>query len=151
MEIAALGISFLALIVSIIAIFIESKRENRLNGVNLEGEYYRDIYKEALVYKIPKARGFIGFDEGSRLVGTEALIQELQNLRTDSLYFQYSRKDFFDELNKKIQKLEDYLVSNTKNRVFLGESQQDALEEIRHGIEDIYKLISDAYLGKKMR
>lgn len=142
-------LSIIAIVISIIVAILDYWRELRINRTNLDSEYIKDIYKEHLVYKIPEARKYMNFDCSSKLIGTDKLIQELQQLRYDSLYFQYNNLDFYEELKKKLQQLEDRLVENT-GKEFLGEEQTQLLTSIQEEINSIYKLISDLYLGKKI-
>ena len=141
-------ISIIAIIISIIVAFLELVRDFKINKVNLESEYFKDIYKEHLIYKIPKARGYIKFDINDKMVGTDKLIDELQLLRQDSLYFQYNNHTFYRELKERTQKLEDFLVGKAETK-FICEDQTQAYKEIQTELNGIYKLISDGYLGKK--
>ena len=141
-------LSILAITVSIAVVFIEWIKDSRLNRVNLESEYFRDIYKEHLIYGIPKARGYIKFDVEDRLTGIDNMINELQKIRQDSLYFQYNNKDFYCELKVALQALEDYLV-NSGGKVFSGEDQSEFYNNLKEGINKIYRIVSKGYLGKK--
>lgn len=147
MELAALIISIFALGVSIWVAFFEGRRDYKINRINLESVYFKEIYTEHLVTKIPKARNYIYFNQDNQLSGTKNLINELKELRRDSLYFQYHSKSFYDELNDTIQSLEDYLVANTK-KVFVGEVRDEFMESLHNMIEDMYSIISEGYLGK---
>lgn len=148
MDVVSLVLSIIAILVSVVVAFVESGREYRLSRIGLEAEYFKDIYKEHLVYKIPSARGYIKFDSANKLIGSDKLIDELQQLRKDSLYFQYNNPAFYEELKQNIQKLENYLVMN-EGRVFVGEEQTTAYTRIKDDIENIYRVISNGYLGKK--
>lgn len=148
MDIVSLVLSIIAILVSIVVAFVESVREYRLSRIGLEAEYFKDIYKEHLVYKIPNARGYIKFDSANKLIGSDKLIDELQQLRKDSLYFQYNNPTFYGKLKQNIQELENYLVTN-ESRVFVGEDQTIAYTRIKDDIENIYRVISKGYLGKK--
>lgn len=143
-------LSGIAVGISIIVAIVEYVRDVKLSRVSLESEYFKDIYKEHLVFKIPNARKYVKFDSVNKLIDTDNLINELQALRQDSLYFQYNNHAFYKELKESIQKLEDYLVQNT-NKEFIGEEQTQVYTYIKECIDDIYRIISDGYLGKKRR
>lgn len=148
MEVIALIVSIFALIISIGVPVIEYARDYRINRINLESEYFKEIYKEHLVSKLPKARNYITFDASKKLIGTDNLINELQELLVSSLYFKYTNETFYKNLKDKIQALEDYLVGNTGIQ-FSNQNQANVYKNINKYMEDIYKMISDAYLGKK--
>lgn len=141
-------LSIIAIIVSICVAIIEYIRDVRLSRNNLEAEYYKDIYKNHLIYEIPKARKYVKFNFENKLIDTDQLIDELQQLRQDSLYFQYNNPLFYRELKNCIQILEDYLVTNT-GREYVGEDQTFVYNKLRDCINDIYTIISNGYLGKK--
>lgn len=143
-------LSISAIVISIFVAIVEYVREIRLSRLTLESEYYKEIYKEHLVYKIPTARKYVKFTSSNKLSDTDKLIEELQLLRQDSLYFQYNNPEFYKELKKTVQQLEDYLVEND-GKEFEGEEQTNVYNVIRNNIDDIYKIISNRYLGKKKR
>jgi len=141
-------LSIIAIIISILVMIVECIKDMRLSRLNLESEYFKDIYKDHLVYKIPVARKCIKFDMENKLSETDNLIDELQQLRQDSLYFQYNNISFYKNLKETLQRLEDYLVKNT-GKEFVGEEQTQVYNIIKKDIDEIYKLISDGFLGKK--
>ncbi|MBS6195469.1 MAG: hypothetical protein KH828_07815 [Clostridiales bacterium] len=141
-------LSIIAIVISVLVMIVEYIKDMKLSRLNLESEYFKDIYKEHLVYKIPVARKCVKFDVMNKLSETDGLIDELQQLRQDSLYFQYNNITFYKNLKETIQRLEDYLVKNT-GKEFVGEEQTQVYNIIKKDIDEIYKLISDGFLGKK--
>ena len=147
MDLAALIIAILALVVSVIVPIIEDRRERKINKINLESEFYKEIYKEHLIKLIPNARKYIGFTESGRLRDTEELREELNKLRQDSLYFLYSDKEYYKELRRLTQGLEDYLI-NSEEKIYTSiEEQRQVFKEIQKGITELYTHISNNYLG----
>ena len=65
----------------------------------------------------------------------------------DSLYFLYSNEDFYYELKKKTQELEDYLVQQC-GESFNGNEQQNVLKKIQELLNGIYHCISKGYNGQ---
>lgn len=63
-------LSIIAIIISIGVAITESKRELRMNRLNIEAEYFSQIYKDFLIEKIPKARRRLHF-ELNKLIGIE--------------------------------------------------------------------------------
>lgn len=146
MDVAALIIAILALLVSVIVPIIEDRRERKINKINLESEFYKEIYKEHLIKLIPNARKYIGFTESGQLRDTEELREELNKLRQDSLYFLYSDKNYYNKLKRLTQELEDYLITSEENTYNLVE-RKDVLKEIQRRITELYTHISNNYLG----
>ena len=146
MDVEALIIAILALLVSVIVPIIEDRRERKINKINLESEFYKEIYKEHLIKLIPNARKYIGFTESGQLRDTEELREELNKLRQDSLYFLYSDKNYYNKLKRLTQELEDYLITSEENTYNLVE-RKDVLKEIQRRITELYTHISNNYLG----
>ncbi len=143
-------LSVIALVISIAVAITEYIKDIKINRMNLESEYFKDIYKKHLIYEIPTARGYIKFDSDNRLIDVDKMIDELQALRQDSLYFQYNNLRFYNDLKEKIQELEDYLISCAEKQ-FIGEEQTQLYNKIQNSINSIYSVISEGYLGKKKR
>ncbi len=148
-DIITICIAIFALIISIVVAVNESQRETKINQINLEAEYYREIYKEHLVKGIPNARKYIGFTADGKLRDTKELRDELNTIRQDSLYFLYANKSYYVGLRKITQDLEDFLISN-EDSIFEGEERTELLNEIQRKIRKLYKYISDNYLGKTL-
>jgi hypothetical protein len=148
LEIAALIISIVAVIISIAVGYIQHKREYNINQTNLEAVYFNDIYKEYLIKRIPIARRYIRFDKNGVLKDTNKIIKELNNIRQDSIYYLYNDEKFYNELKKKCQDLEDYLVRNSTNYL-LGEEQTEFHNKLQNELKAIYRIINDKFLGKK--
>lgn len=146
-DIIALIVAVGALVVSIVVAFKDNKRELKINQINLEAEYYREIYKEHLVRGIPNARKYMGFTADSKFRDTKELRDELNTIRQDSLYFLYANKEYYTGLRKITQDLEDFLL-NSEDKKFEGEERTELLKEIQIKIRRLYKYISDNYLGK---
>lgn len=143
-------LAVIAIVISVMVAVTEYIKDIKINRLNLESEYFKDIYKKHLIYEMPTARGYIKFDGDNKLIGVDKMINELQLLRQDSLYFQYNNLDFYNNLKDKIQNLEDYLVSNA-GKQFIGEEQTQLYNRLQNSINGIYCVISDGYLGKKKK
>lgn len=143
-------LSVIAIVISVLVAVTEYIKDIKINRLNLESEYFKDIYKKHLIYEIPTARGYIRLDGDNKLIDIDKMINELQLLRQDSLYFQYNNLEFYNNLKDKTQDLEDYLVSNG-GRQFIGEEQTQLYNRIQNSINAIYCVISDGYLGKRKK
>lgn len=142
----SLFFSLVAIVISIVALFVEYKRDYRINSINLEAEYFSDIYKKHLIINIPYARREICFI-GNKLSGTNRMISLLKEILQDSYYYNYKDKIYYDALKDRIQSFEDYLCENT-GQTFDCEEQTDVLNKIRKYIEDIYECICNHLIGK---
>ena len=91
MDIAALIISVIALVTSVIVACVEYYRDFKITTINLEFEFYKEIYMEHLIKKIPRARDVIWIDEGYMVRDTQMLLDELNEVRRDSIMVPQSR------------------------------------------------------------
>lgn len=143
---AELVMSALALIISLVTAYMEYSGNKRINGTNLEATFYKDIYFEYLLKKIPTARQEIRYSE-QKIHDVEALIDVLNAMRQDSLFFKYKDKVFYERLKGSLQKLEDYLVGTSGKKYELDDFTA-AVEEINKKIEEIYDCIMKQYNGE---
>lgn len=139
-------LAIVAIIISIFSVYYQWRNDLKLNSVNLEAEYFQKIYEKHLLYELPQARKYIFF-QNNRLKDYDKLMDELNAIRNDSLYFLYSDKQFYEELKFALQDLEDFL-GNCGNKEFTTENQQVILDEIQVKIEEIYNIIIKRYHGK---
>lgn len=141
------GISIgISIIVAIITFSSNAKKQR----TELESVYFKEIYQKILIKDIPEARGYVRFDGENKLRETDKLIAELKNILQISRYFLYNDKEFYNELKYNVQQLEDYLVENT-DKQFNSEDIVEVYKEIHERLENIYKVISNGYLGKKFK
>lgn len=135
--------SIIAILISVVSLFYS----NRHNKINLESKYADDIFKEYILKKIPETRNKITHN-GEKLNGTDDLIEVLNSLRKDSLYYSFHNKKFYEQLKKETQELEDILVESG-NKLYSNDDFRSFLDSIEKHMTNIYKLIHDNYLGKK--
>lgn len=147
MDCAALIISVLALLLSLYVAIAEARRDYKITKISIEFEFYREIYKEHLIKKIPETRICMWIDKEGRIRDTQPFIDELNEIRRDSLYFLYNNKTFYNKLKKKLQKLEDFIIES-EDDVFWGEDQTSFWNNIQAQLNEIYKVISKAYCGE---
>lgn len=147
-EILTLILSIIAIVISIVVGVIQHSREKKINNTNLESIYLNDIYKEYLLNYIPTSRRFINVNPSGKITGAEKLIEVLQNIRRDSVYYLYNDEQFYEELTSQCQKLEDYLTLESA-KIFQGEQQVEFYRVIQEELKEIYGIISKKYIGKK--
>ncbi len=143
-------ISIIAIIVSVFVALYEYTYNKKLNSINLESSYLEKIFADFLVNKIPEARNKIRF-VSNKLDGINDLQNEVISIRKSALYYKYTDKDFYNDLKKNCQNLEDFIVTYA-NVEITGEDQYDIskkqmniLNKIETKIEDIYACINTKY------
>lgn len=138
------SISLILSIVSIVAatsvVIWQVHSDRKMHKLTYEQLYFDEIFKNYLIKEIPKARGYISFNNKGELIGTDKLIDTLKKLKLDSLYYSYARNDFYKKLAFHIGKMEDFLVSKT-GKEFAGEAQADLYSELKTMIESLYGII----------
>lgn len=89
-------LSIVAILISVAAIVIEWVEAKQNIRIGLEADYFSKIYQEYLMKKLPEARRLIRLNNDGKLCDTDSLIDELNNMRRDSLFFKYHDKIFYD-------------------------------------------------------
>lgn len=141
-----LFLSILAVIISIFAVFFEYYWSQKINRTNLEADFYKDIYGDYLMNKLPEARRVILYSNHV-ISDTDDLIDILNDIRHSSLFYKYKDKNFYEKLCGQLQKLEDKLVKDT-GKVIEDDYYIDFTRTVNKDIEDIYNTIMDKYIGK---
>ena len=141
-----LVLSLIAIIVAIGVAIFEWFWNRSIHREDLEAELYKNIFEEYLIKRIPKARNYFYYN-GKMLDGTDKLVDVLNNLRRDILFFKFWDNTYYEELRKKLQDLEDQLVMCTKPM------NSDELVEFHNSVDQklqcIFQMIMRKYIGKK--
>lgn len=147
MEVAAFVLSIISILASIGLTIWQIIENRKINDISIESEYFDYLFKELLLKEIPKSRAQISFDMNSQLINTEALITTLNQIRHSALYFQYTDREFFNQLKTALMDLEDYLVKSDGKQM-VGEEQTEFFNNIKEGIIKIYDIMKKKQLGK---
>ncbi len=139
-------LSLIAIIVSLGSAAYQWYLDSHMNQVNLESEYFKSLYSKHLLYDLPIARKYIRFDQ-NKLVDIDLLIDELNSIRNDSLFFKYADIDFYTDAKIVLQQLEDYLIDSSQ-RVLTDEEQKTVLEQIEIKLKSVYRTFGNKYIGK---
>lgn len=139
-------VSFAALIISVVVAILQNNSNNKTNRISIEAEYFSDIYKEYLIKKIPIARKKLHFEKDV-LTGIDELCDLLKQMRSDSLYFEFRNRNFYDELKQNLQTLEDYLIETVNKGKLLNYQQDIFYKQVNTYLETIYKHITNAHFG----
>ena len=116
---APIVLSIIAIAISIYTIY-QTKETHK---ATLASTFFASIFKEYLLEKFPNGRERICFENG-RIKGHEILVDDLNKLRRDILYFKYADNDFYLALKKELQDLENYIVEAMN-------SQHDSTAQIK--------------------
>ncbi len=143
LDILAFVVSIIAIILSIIAIYFENKNVR----ININSVYFNEIFEESILRDLPLSRRMVRFDENNRLIDTDPMLEVLRKIRKDSLFFMYYRKDFYDILCKKLQEIEDYIIT-TEEIDFYGNDQIYVFNNIDALLREFYCIIESEYTGK---
>ena len=100
---APIVLSIIAIAISIYTIY-QTKETHK---ATLASTFFASIFKEYLLEKFPNGRERICFENG-RIKGHEILVDDLNKLRRDILYFKYADNDFYLALKKELQDLGHY-------------------------------------------
>lgn len=135
-------IAILAIIISIYTCNSQISFAKTNSVKNLESIYFNAIFKNILIYKIPKAQKKIYINESGKIQDDSDFIKLLNEIRNKSLYFKYTDKDFYDRLVKKLQDLEDYIVTRGNKQIL---DRNIFLQSINEKVEDLYRLLIEYY------
>lgn len=140
-------VAVLAILVSIGTAIKQWNHDLRVNKINLEADYFRSLYSEHLLHKLPKARSYLRFS-GGKLVDVDKLVDELNQIRQDSLYFKYSDEVFYEKLKTSLRALEDYIITCSEQNIRSQENQNEVTDQIQEKMKEIYEVLSKKYHGK---
>lgn len=147
-------IDLIAIVISICSIFLSSafafvdyRRACRSAETELESENFKRVLTDVLVKSIPAARSEIHFDQDKNIVGYSNLMDKLNKLKEEILYYKYSDKAFYAELLNAIGSIEDQ-IANARNTHACND-QETFDQELTKKLEDLYQLCLKRYYGKK--
>lgn len=134
-EVVSNAIAVLALILSVASWYRENKSEKRAHEFDL----FSDTYKNFMVNRLPEARNRIRITRNGEITQVDGLINELNELRRASIYFQYAEPQFFENLRSKLWALEDYLVMLPDP--LIGEERESFDFEVNRMLKSIYQCL----------
>ena len=139
-------ISIIALCISIVVALGEYFYTKQINQINLDSQYYDEIYKDFLMVQIPEKMRRIQRLEDGTIVGTEDMRKVLREMRKKSLYFSFYNKKFYEKLIYMLQNLDDKLVMLDDNMSI--NAYIDFQFQLEVLIRDVYDYIAKASRGK---
>lgn len=145
-DVISLVFSTISVVLSTIIFFWETKRDKDINEINLESEYFNDIYKDYLIKEIPNSRKYIRITRGGKVDDYIGLCNTLKNMRNSSLYYYYQDKKFYDDLTNKLNEIEVFLI-NTQNKTYIGEEQTAFYNDLQNKLTELYSLVKNKYVN----
>ena len=140
-EMASLCLSIIAIVISVLTIISDVK----LNRTNLQAVYFEQIFGVYLKEKIPSAMEKLDFNSNGRLNNRYREINRVfMEMVRECGYFKYAKNDFYYELIKKTQELDEKLVELAGKRVKKDEQQNEKIL-IHKEVQDIVNLINKNY------
>lgn len=143
MELAALIISIISIVISIIFAILQINSDKKINDINLEAELSKEIFKDYLINRFPNAISEICFEK-NKLSNIGKLQNELNSLRKDIRFFKYYDECFFEDFRTISQELEDYIVTN-EGKEYAFDDQRAVNDYIMKKLSDVYTLIETKY------
>lgn len=150
MELTSLIISIAAFLVSIISIIVSFRQNKAITTLNLQSRYFEKIFDKYLIKEIPKARTYIRYSN-NRLADADKLIDALDNVKSDSLYFKYNNKKFYEKLTASIDDLGAFLSKCSNIEESDQDKQASNILKIGEKITTIYKIIYTYSIGSNCK
>lgn len=136
-------IAVIALIVSTSLLIYQIYKELFYRRKELESSIFLEIYKDTLLFDIPKARRAIGYSE-NRIIGTDEIIETISQLRKQSTFYQYADKDFYKEVLRLSEEIEDEFVVAKDMR---DNEYRKFIQKMDNRFSTLYKLLMSKYRG----
>lgn len=146
MELTSLIISIAAFLVSVISIIVTFRQNKAITTLNLQSRYFEKIFDKYLIEEIPKARTYIRYSN-NRLADADKLIDTLDNVKSDSLYFKYNNNKFYESLKDNIDDLGKFLSECSNIDESDQDKQADNIKKIGNKITTIYQIINTYSTG----
>lgn len=148
MEIVALIISIIAVIISVGVPIYEKANDKRVNDINLNSEYLKEIYILYLTKEIPKSRKIMRFKHNV-LCDTNDFCNTLKSFLCDIQFYMYIDKYFYDRLKQVIQELEDF-VMEADGATLNDDEKNEFWDNIDSYLNSIYDLMNQKYINGRV-
>lgn len=144
----SLVISLFSLLVAVGVGYNQVKSDTKINSINLDAANFNAVFQKHLLFELPKAVRYVHYDINNRLTDVDKLIEELNIICQDALYYKYTKESFYTTLVNECQYFEDYLVKNADITVFnTKEKKIECDDKRRKYLTNIYKICANAYMG----
>lgn len=142
--IAALVVSILSAIFTLLIGIITLQQNKKINTTNLEAKHFEEIFTKYIVKQIPEAVEEIEFVDNS-LCSYKHLVSILMDMICDCKYYAYAKHEFYQTLQHKCMDLEDKLLIQAQTKETNPDKQSEFIYHIHEDLVDIIKLINKNY------
>lgn len=138
----AILISLIAIVVSVYGIYIQRK----LNNVNLQSTYFKEIFGIYLREKIPESSSKLVYDAHGKLDKSYREISKvLFTMLRSCGYFKYIHNEFYYQLSEMIKEIDEYLVTIAGTVERDREKQNKNIVNIHQKIQKILLFINKEF------
>ena len=139
---AALIVSVLSLVISVIGVLIQKK----LNRVNLEAKYFEVVFNTYILEKIPEKVAALKFDSRHKLDKSyKELNDTLMEMVRKARYFSFVNQKFYIELSEKTMDVDELLVSISGKTILQVKEQNQKIIEIEDAVSKVIVCINKNY------
>ena len=146
-----MGTEEYALILSVISIgisFVTLWQDRKMNSINLQADYYKKVFEEYLMVRIPEAVRMLSFDEEGKLCESYKKTNEILIEMLDKCaYFAYANNSFYEELRKIVTDIDEKLVVCATEKIIDRDAQYKFIYELHVDIQNMVKKINKAYMS----
>ena len=144
-DIVSIVLAAIAIVVSICTAIATYRQGKKGQRISLEAEYFREVFKDYLLNKLPNAWRRVSFACG-KIIDDDDLQTCLNSIIKDALYFKFSKESFFIELKEMIESIEDELV-NAHNCRHNDREEDEFKKRISRMLHELYHYINKQYYG----
>lgn len=142
LDITAVLLSLFAIIISIISIL----EQRKINQTNLQATYFKEIFSDYLLHKIPNAAAKINFNKDGYILNNYRTVNKIfMEMIKKCGYYKYAKNDFFIQLKTMTKNLEDKLVSKSGVCVPNIDEQNQFLISVHQDVMNIITFINKHY------
>ena len=118
MDKVALILSIISLVVSLIIAIWQIISAKRINNVNLQAEFTKEIFKRYVTNDLPKAVSIVAFSNG-KLSKIDLLQNSLNSFRQELTFLRFSDNRFYKKFKKhcNLTALTAYRITHTMKTV----------------------------------
>lgn len=127
-------------VITIVNYRVAAKEER----INYQKRYFEKVFDTYLLKEIPNSRKLLVFNQEHKLTGINDFCGTLVSLRQDAVYFKYSRKDFYDELDRQLDDIEDFVMNAGNHQYDSEEAGGKFYAPLNERIEKFYGFVLDA-------
>lgn len=130
---------FLSILSIVVSVYVAISEKN-FKTIQYNDTYFLSIYKDYMLTKIPQCLIKLTFTGMNKLSGEADFIKLLQDMRRDSIYYQFTDNKFYCSLKSSLQDIEDKLT-NAHKKEYLVQDQSVFLNEIHNMTKELYELL----------